>query len=150
MNPKKCCYDVCQHVLPMFSSRSFRVSGLTYRSLIHFEFIFVYGARECFDFIFLISSYPVFPAPRDYPSFLRCILLTPLSYSGLSSFGCVRLSATVWKVASQAPLSMGFSRQEYWSGLSCSPPGDLPNPGIERTFLMSHALTGGSFISSAI
>ena len=34
-------------------------------------------------------------------------------------------------VAHQAPLSMGFSRQEYWSGLSCPPPGDLPHPGIE-------------------
>ena len=36
-----------------------------------------------------------------------------------------------WTVAFQAPLSMGFSRQEYWSGLPCPPPGDLPNPGIE-------------------
>ena len=42
-----------------------------------------------------------------------------------------RDSATPWMVASQAPLSMGFSRQEYWSGLPCPPPGDLPNPGIE-------------------
>ena len=38
---------------------------------------------------------------------------------------------TPWTVAHQAPLSMGFSRQEYWSGLPCPPPGDLPNPGIE-------------------
>ena len=37
---------------------------------------------------------------------------------------------TLWTVACQAPLSMGFSRQEYWSGLPCLPPGDLPNPGI--------------------
>ena len=36
-----------------------------------------------------------------------------------------------WTVAHQAPPSMGFSRQEYWSGLLCHPPGDLPNPGIE-------------------
>ena len=43
----------------------------------------------------------------------------------------VRLFATPWTVAYQAPLSMGFSRQEYWSGLSFSSPGDLPNPGIE-------------------
>ena len=40
-------------------------------------------------------------------------------------------SATPWTVACQAPLSMGFSRQEYWSGLSCPSPGDLPDPGIE-------------------
>ena len=38
---------------------------------------------------------------------------------------------TPWTVAHQAPLSMGFSRQKYWSGLPCPPPGDLPDPGIE-------------------
>ena len=38
---------------------------------------------------------------------------------------------TPWTVAHQAPLSMGFSRQEYWSGLPCPPPGDLPDPGIK-------------------
>ena len=43
----------------------------------------------------------------------------------------VRLFVTLWTVAYQAPLSMGFSRQEYWSGLSVPSPGDLPNPGIE-------------------
>jgi len=40
-------------------------------------------------------------------------------------------SVTPWTVACQASLSMGFSRQEYWSGLPCPPPGDLPNPGIK-------------------
>ena len=44
------CYDLCQCLLPMFSSRNFIVSGLTFRSLIHFEFIFVYGVRECSNF----------------------------------------------------------------------------------------------------
>ena len=39
-----------------------------------------------------------------------------------------------WTVAHQAPLSIGFSKQEYWSGLSCSPPRDLPDPGIELVF----------------
>ena len=43
----------------------------------------------------------------------------------------VRLSATPWTVARQAPLSRGFSRQEYWSGLPFPSPGDLPDPGIE-------------------
>jgi len=50
-------------VLPMFSSRSFIVSSLTFRSLIHFEFIFVYGIKELPNFIFLTCSYPVFPTP---------------------------------------------------------------------------------------
>ena len=44
---------------------------------------------------------------------------------------CVWLFVTPWTVARQAPLSMGFSRQEYWSGLPCPPPGDLPNSGIK-------------------
>ena len=43
----------------------------------------------------------------------------------------VQLFVTPWTVAYQAPLSMGFSRQEYWSGLPLPSPGDLPNPGIE-------------------
>ena len=49
----------------------------------------------------------------------------------------------------QAPLSMGFSRQEYWSGLPCPLPGDLPDPGIEPAFLKSPALAGGFFTASA-
>ena len=55
----------------------------------------------------------------------------------------------LWTVACQAPLSMGFSRQEYWRGLPCPPPEDLPNPGIKLAFLMSPALAGGFFTSSA-
>ena len=49
------------------------------------------------------------------------------------------------KRAHQAPLSMEFSRQEYWSGLPCPPPGDLPNPGIKPASLASSALAGRSF-----
>ena len=56
-------------VLPMFSSKSFIVSGLTFWSLIHFEFIFVYGVRKCFNFIHLLKRL----------SFPHCILFPPLS-----------------------------------------------------------------------
>ena len=49
----------------------------------------------------------------------------------VKSLSRVRLFATVWTVAYQAPLSMGFSRQEYWGGLPFPSPGDLPDPGIE-------------------
>ena len=52
---------------------------------------------------------------------------------------------TPWTVVPQAPLSMEFSRQEYWSRLSCPPPGDLPNPGIEPESL---ALAGGFFTTA--
>ena len=51
-------------------------------------------------------------------------------------------SVTVWTVALQASLPMGFSRQEYWSGLPCPSPGALPDPGIEPVSLMSPALAG--------
>ena len=48
-----------------------------------------------------------------------------------SWLSCVRLFATPWTAACQTPLSMGFSRQESWSGLPCPSPGDFPDPGIE-------------------
>ena len=53
----------------------------------------------------------------------------------LICFSCVRLFASLWTVARQAPLSMAFSRQEYWNGLLSPPPGDLPNRGIELASL---------------
>ena len=52
-------------------------------------------------------------------------------WSEVKSLSRVRLFATPWTVAYKAPLSMGFSRQEYWSGLPFPSPGDLPDPGIE-------------------
>ena len=58
-------------------------------------------------------------------------------------------SAAPWTIARQAPLSMGFSRQEYWSGLLCPPPRDLPDPGAAPTSLSPAASAGGIFISSA-
>ena len=57
----------------------------------------------------------------------------------LSCFSHVRLFMTPWTVAHQAPLSMVFSGQEYWSGLLCPSPGDLPNPGIKPSSLALQA-----------
>ena len=54
----------------------------------------------------------------------------------LSCFGHVRFFVTPWTVAHQAPLFMGFSRQESWSGLLCPPPGDPPDPGMEPRLLL--------------
>ena len=68
----------------------------------------------------------------------------------LSHFIGVQLFATLWTVAHQAPLSMGFPRQEYWSGLLFPLPGYLPDPGIEPVSLMTPALAGGFFITSAL
>ena len=62
----------------------------------------------------------------------------------MKSLSRVRLFATPWTVAYQAPQSMGFSRQEYWSGLPFPSPGDLPDPGIEP---WSPALQAGAISS---
>ena len=67
----------------------------------------------------------------------------------LSHFSLARLLATLWTVAHQVLLSMGFSRQENWSELPCSPPGDLPDPGIKPMSLMSPELADRFFITSA-
>ena len=79
---------------------------------------------------------PVIP---DYTC--ACVHVKSLSY--------VQLPATLWTVARQALLSMGFSRQEYWSGFPFPPPGDLPDPGMELTSLMSPALAGSFLTTSA-
>ena len=66
----------------------------------------------------------------------------------LSCFNPLRFFVTLSTVACQAPLSLGFSRQEYWSRLPCSSPRDLPNPGIKPVSLMSPALAMRFFTTS--
>ena len=61
----------------------------------------------------------------------------------------VRLFVSPRTIACQAPLSMEFSRQDCWNGLSCPPPEDLPEPGIEPIFLASLASAGGFFTTRA-
>ena len=86
---------------------------------------------------------------RDWMTSLTHWLHCLKTYMGvhalLSCFSCVWF---LWPhgLAHEAPLFMGFLRQEYWSGLPCPPPGDLPEPGIKLTFLTSSALAGRFFI----
>ena len=61
----------------------------------------------------------------------------------MHALSCVQLSSVTWTVAHQAPLSMEFFRQEYWSGLPFPTPGDLPNPGVEFASLAPPALADG-------
>ena len=75
-----------------------------------------------------------------YTCFVCCVVL--------NCFSCVQFFAAPRTVGHQAPLSMGFSRKEYWSGLPRPPPEDLPNPGIKPTSFMSPALVGGFFTTS--
>ena len=67
----------------------------------------------------------------------------------LSLFSHVQFFAILWTVAHQAPLYVGFFRQEYWSGLLCPPPGDLSDPGTELVSLTSPVLAGRFFTTSA-
>ena len=80
------------------------------------------------------------------PSMLSCQdNMKPGVFCMLSHFSCVRLFATLWTVAHQAPLSMGFSRQEYWWGLPVPSPGNLLNPGIKPVSPVSPTVAGGFF-----
>ena len=81
-------------------------------------------------------------SPEKQP--VGCIYMCVCVY-GVHALSCVWCFASPWTVALQAPLSMGFSRQEYWSGLPFPSPGDLPDPGIEPASLASPALPGGFF-----
>ena len=83
-------------------------------------------------------------------------ILNPLGDTGMQSligisvcmFSCVWLLVILWTVACQAPLSMGFSKQEYWSGLTSSPPGDLPDPGIKPTHISCISCIAGRFFTT--
>ena len=74
-----------------------------------------------------------------------CIYRMCVWVRALRRFSCVRLFATLWTTACQAPLSLGFSRLEYWNGLPFPPPGRLANPGIKPISLMSPALASRFF-----
>ena len=77
------------------------------------------------------------------PEFLLvCLCAVSAVFSGSGLF------VAPWTVACQSPLSIEFSSQEYWSGLPCAPPGDLPDPGIEPVSPASPALAGG-FLTTA-
>ena len=81
--------------------------------------------------------------------FILCVKFWIYVYACLlSHFSCVQLFATPGTIAHQAPLSWGLSRQEYWRGLPCPPPGDLPNPEIELASLIPPAWAGRFFTSS--
>ena len=68
----------------------------------------------------------------------------------LNSFSHVRLFAALWAIAQQVSLSMGFSRQEYWSGLPCPPPGYLPHPRIEPVSPAARTLHAGRFFATEL
>ena len=74
-----------------------------------------------------------------------CLLIFVMTKHCVCVFSVMSNSAILWTVAHQVPQSMGFSSQEYWSGLPFPPAGDLPNPGIKPVSLASPALAGRFF-----
>ena len=91
------------------------------------------------------------PCLGTFPCFSRVISSArdPQHACVLSLFSCVWLFATPWTAAHQTPLSIGFSRQEYQTGLPCPSPGDPPNLGIKPASLKSLVLVDGFLITSA-
>ena len=95
----------------------------------------------------LVTAYGLKPRVLNSRVFISCTLYYPYACM-LSCFNCVWLCVTLRSIAWQPPLSMGFSRQEYWSELPCPPPGDLPDPGIEPGSLTSPGLAGRFFTTN--
>ena len=120
---------------PRCPSSSFNISKLT---------------AKLVSFIFLLTDFALSTIPISWSKFhLVCQFIHKhVHVCVLSHFSCVQLMATLWTVACQTPLSMGFSGQEYWSGLPCSPSRDLPDLGIELVPAGSPALAGGFFTTS--
>ena len=98
-------------------------------------------------FLESLLTYEIPPAPTHWHSSTPISNLLPLLVLWLCAWvlSRVQLFATPWTVACQAPLSMGFSRQERWSGLLFPSPGDLSNPSIEPTSPASPGLAGRFF-----
>ena len=84
------------------------------------------------------------------PFLLKIAIASPTYDACVCSLSHVQLCATPWTVARQAPLSVEFPRQEYWSGLPFPTPGDLPEPGVKLMFLVSPAspTLAGRFFTS--
>ena len=98
----------------------------------------------------LSSSHSLFLS-LSYSIYFSSFWTIPVSKCVLSHFSHVQLFAILWTVAHQTPLSMGFSRQEYWSGLPFPTPGDLPNPRIKPVSHVSClGRQGGRFFTTSI
>ena len=112
------------------------------------DFYLLEEKRESFGGIKNISFDIIFDNSCVHEQWKSKGLVLILVVGVLGCFSLIWLFTTLWTLAHQAPLSKGFSRQEYWSGLPCPPPGDLPNPGTEPRSLMTPALADRFFTTS--
>ena len=106
-------------------------------------FIYIHSMTQNIYILFQILFHYRLSQDIEYSSLSYTVCMCVLS-----CFSYVRLFRTLWTAAHQAPLSMGFSRQNYWRGLPCPPPGNLPSPGIKLSSFTSPPLAGGFFTTS--
>ena len=130
---------------------------ITYSCLQHYNGYAVATAKSLQSCLTLCNPIDGSPPGSTFPGILQARTLewVAISFSNawkwkvkVKSLSRVRLFATPWTAAHQAPLSMRLSRQEYWSGLPCPPLGNLPSPGIQPMSLMSPALARGFITTS--
>ena len=123
------------------------VEYFIYKCTLHFHYIPILCIETSTSFL------------KGQISFHVNVIFITLLYSAIKCDMCAELlqlclnlcdPVDYGHIASQAPLSMGFSKQEYWNGLPCPPPGNCPHPWIESVSLMSPALAGSFYTSSAI
>ena len=107
---------------------------------------YLLGASRLYFMLFLLQTHPIVCGWQGGVGGIPCVCVYICT---LSRFSCAQLFAAPWPVVHQVPWSMGFSRQEYCSGLPCPPPGHLPNPGVEPTSLTSPSLAGRFFTTTA-
>ena len=121
----------------------------TFQTLWHATISTLILNQPCYPKYFARFHFPLFFTLTPKQSLFSFHQGGQLNVCMLQHLSCAQLFATLWTTACQVPLSLGFSRQECWSGLLWPSPEDLPNPGIEPTCLMSPALAGGFFTTSA-
>ena len=122
----------------------FTVHVLLKPGLENFEHYFASMWDEC-NCVVVWTFFGMGMTSRVYSNFGRKFLSITQYCAVLNHFSHVWFFVTLWTIACQAPLSMGFSRKEYWNGLLCPPQGDLPDPRTEFMSLKSPALAGGFF-----
>ena len=145
--------DLCPPISIVFISLKINIwTWTTHTCLLFYLTIFLIRSFGCFMSISKLTSgvHDCFSQICKFQIFLPSESLSECLRSWLCLLSCVWLFVTPWTVACQALLSMGFSRQEYWSGWIFPPPGDLPDPGMEPTFLESPAFADGLFTTRAI
>ena len=141
------------HIYPFICWQTFRLFLLS--CLLQIMLQWTWECKYLFEILISFSSETysrtkslyIFTLPLHFVFLIFCLFHVPFplslssTESEVKSPRRVRLFATPWTVAHQASPSMGFSRQEYWSGLPFPSPGDLPHPGIEPRFPILQADT---------